>query len=542
MAKNKPSEINSLQKGIYQYIKKKALSYEGPISEGIRKYQKDHKKLGHRPYTLSDIEHLMASIKKSQVIYLGDFHTFDQSLKNLERLMGEIESYTSELVLGVEFIQKEHQQYIDQFLEEEIDEYDFLKSINYHESWRFPWGHYKVFFEMAKKNSYKILALNSEGTLKERDKFAANLICEHVTANPKIPILVMFGEFHIVRNKLPKEVKTVCGRKLKHTIIHQNIDDIYWKLNTKEKTNTQVIKFSSREFSLQTTPPWIKYESMIYWYENMSDDPEFDIHEYLLEQEQKGVTGTTDEYFLYLCNKIAKGLNLRLDSMELEDFNLYGYDKMYFLLKRFETIDSHAVTSFYKKFLLKGKTFKVPFSNIYYCSNYSINKLSFLAGTHIHDILLKDQHIENTLTGNNQTNKFMALFYRCLMAYFSSKIINPYRKCDRFKDIKKRVLNENTHHKKLGNLKLALEILERDCPIGELLKYKSLRGMHSAAKTIGNLVADVLYEDFYCKESKDFDSLFKQVLKLEKSEDKFKWLLDEVLPKGHYKNDQKRFF
>ena len=48
-----------------------------------------------------------------------------------------------------------------------------------------------------------------------------------------------------------------------------------------------IVSFSQNEFCIVSAPPWVKYESMVYWYENLCDDPDFDIHEYIIENGKK---------------------------------------------------------------------------------------------------------------------------------------------------------------------------------------------------------------------------------------------------------------
>ncbi|CAN0336872.1 unnamed protein product, partial [Chrysoparadoxa australica] len=163
---------------------------------------------------------------------------------------------------------------------------EFLEEIDYHKSWRFPWSYYRPFFEMARKHNLQIVALNSDGTLEERDLRAAETIGEALKKNPNERFLILFGELHIVPNKLPARLEKIAGDLIENyraTIIHQNLDEVFWKIHEVEiEKHNQIVKFGDLEFSLQTAPPWIKYESMIYWYENLSDDPEFELHDYIL--------------------------------------------------------------------------------------------------------------------------------------------------------------------------------------------------------------------------------------------------------------------
>ena len=66
----------------------------------------------------------------------------------------------------------------------------------------------------------------------------------------------------------------------------------------------KVLKFNKREYILLTSAPWLKYESQIYWYEHLSEDPEFDIHEYIIENGALNFSENVPENFYFLCQHL----------------------------------------------------------------------------------------------------------------------------------------------------------------------------------------------------------------------------------------------
>ena len=147
-------------------------------------------------------------------------------------------------------------------------------------------------------------------------------------------MLILFGELHIYPNKIPQLVSQKI-KDIKQTIIHQNLDEVFWKLNTMDQVGgwgDKIVKFNSQEFCLQTSMPWIKYESMIYWYENLCEDPEFDLHQYIIETGSKLFSSNIQDNFLLILQKITNQLNLDVTDSELEDFNLYDHQKINIML------------------------------------------------------------------------------------------------------------------------------------------------------------------------------------------------------------------
>ncbi len=294
------SEIIKLRKKIYKNLKNKAFSFEAENSE-LNKYLKDQIKYSKRDFKISKMEELNQSVLKSNIVYLGDFHTFDQNIRNVLRIVKYIVSQNTECILSLEMVASHHQFYIDAYIEGHLTDLEFLDCINYHSSWRFPWTHYKLIFELAKTYKLKVVALNTEGSLKERDVFASDLLMQTHKDHPEAKLIVFYGELHITKNKIPKLVEERCPH-LKSTVIHQNLDEVYWKL-IKKDLEQGIISFSQDEFCIVSAPPWIKYESMIYWYENLCDDPDFDIHEYIIENGAKTFSDDTKENFLGICNE-----------------------------------------------------------------------------------------------------------------------------------------------------------------------------------------------------------------------------------------------
>ncbi len=541
------NDIITLQRSIYNYMKEKALSFEGKPQADLQTYIQDQISLSKQNFTSTTIEDLLEKISLSKIVYLGDFHTFDQNSKNLERILRHLEESNQRIAIGIEFIHHDKQDYLDLYLNEQITEIEFLEEINYQESWRFPWKHYKEFFIVAKKNNYSMIALNSKGPLNQRDLNAANIIAEYRTKFPNETILILFGELHIINNKLPYQVKKIeHNQKSIHTIIHQNLDEVYWHLlnDTDKPKDSEIVKFNEHEFSLQTSPPWIKYESMIYWYENLLDDPDFDLHEYTIENSHNDITGNVQDTFLFLCKKILTAFNKNLPQEQLEDFNIYGISSLKYVSDSIKKIPKRPVSNFYLQLIKAGKSFRIPMRNDYFVSNYSINKLAFLAGAHIQNVtfMQANSNCEHILMSGRQNERFLYFVYYHLLSYICSKVINPYRKCDLYVEIYKRSISSLTNSKKKLNLIRALRVLQREETIRDIFKNQSLRGIHSSAKTVGNFIGDIFYDTFYQTKNPASDQLLANIFKCNHTDKDLRLLLDIVLPINEYKQMRKRLF
>jgi uncharacterized iron-regulated protein len=532
------SELVNLRKKIFNYIKSKAYGYEGKVSPELKKYQKDQRLFAKRKFEKSNFNQLKNSVSKADIIYLGDFHTFDQNIRNVLRILKVLISEKSQCIVALEMVEAQFQLYIDAYLGGHITDLEFLESINYHDSWRFPWTHYKLIFELAKEHSIKIIGINTGGNLLQRDEFAAD-VCDHaLKSHPGHKLLVVYGELHISPNKIPEMVKAKLPT-IAQVIIHQNLDEVYWKL-IEDDMKADIIRFSEKEYCINSAPPWVKYESMVYWYENLCDDPEFDIHEYIIENGKKIFSEDIDDNFLQMCNEMIKVLKLDISLAELEDFNLKDHSSLEYIEEKILSLKDSTLINYYQHLIETSQSFKVPDSPIYYCSSYSMNRMAYLAGIHILHFYLSKRSISNKeIFLNRGAERFVLLTYEAIFAYFFSKVINPHRKCEMYQDIQRRKRLKNIKTSQKNIYEACIEILN-----GKELKYilrgKRLTQLHSISLYVGHILGEYLYLKVFEKGQLPVltDNLIHQEISLES----FKHVRKELLKDYDYKNGVKRYF
>lgn len=531
-------KIINLRRKIYEHLKHKALSYESGQSQELKSYQKDQQKYSLRKFEESNIEELIDSVSMSDTIYLGDFHTFDQNIRNVLRILKVIINKKNNCIITLEMVDARYQFYIDTYLEGHITDLEFLESIDYHDSWRFPWSHYKLIFELAKKYKIKIIGLNTIGTLSERDQFAAKLIQATHKNDQKAQVLVVYGELHISSNKIPKLVKQ-NNQKLTDTIIHQNLDEVYWKELEKNQTN-KIIKFTDNEFCINSAPPWIKYESMIYWYENLSDDPDFDIHEYIIENGIKIFNEETHDNFFHICHEMIKAIKINFDVDELEDFNLYDHTRLDFIEDKIFEIKDSGVANFYQNLILTGQSFRLPDQKTFYCSSYSMNRISYLAGIHIYHYFLnkKNNNAYSILTSKSQEQKFVHFVLESLFAFFFSKVINPHRKCEMYIDLRNSQAQTNDEHAK-KILTMSIHSLDQSELEGNLKGFHTST-IHESALYVGHILGEYLYEHVFTKSK--MINFEKDFLNTSPDNFSFQRIKKLLLKNTNYKTHQKRYF
>ncbi|PIP94780.1 MAG: hypothetical protein COW00_18550 [Bdellovibrio sp. CG12_big_fil_rev_8_21_14_0_65_39_13] len=498
MSQSHDHQMMSFYKSLNDHLKVKAASYEGLAHKSLRLYQKGMAAYSKKKFTGSSFEAFTDKVTKSQIVYVGDFHTFDQSSKNFIRLLRFLKKQKKKMTIAVEFISSENQKSIDHYLEGMITEIEFLEEIDYKESWKFPWIHYRPIFDLAKKFNIQIIGLNSQGDLNKRDLHAAKILSEEIASHPQHLILVLFGELHIVPDKLPAKVDSKLKKKSKKTILHQNLEEVFWRIPaTKLSSKSSFWKINSDEFVLQNSPPWIKYESMIYWYENLCDDPDFDLHEYILETGTKVFNSSVTDNFLYLSKMLNEALGLNLLPSDIEDFNLYDLQSLHVITKKIKKLRNLKLEKFYNDIIKNGRVFRISFSKDYYCSHYTINRMTFLAGQHLFALKLfeNDPNLENEIFDEaDNIKRFNFFLLQSLFSYYCSKLINPYRKCNHYIDFKQRLslIQKRSLERKI--IESTLDFMDNPEHVQEKLKRMKWIELFLIARHLGYSLGDIAYE------------------------------------------------
>lgn len=534
--------VKKLHQKVSKEMKRRALSFEASQSEELSSYQREQSFLSKRVFKKSTSKKLIEKAKNSDFIFVGDFHTFEQSQKNALRFLNLLLKEKKNISLGLEMISAKNQVFIDAYLNNSLTEREFLEAIDYYETWSFPWSHYKSFFKIAKKHQLPIIALNSQGSLSQRDLFASEILANQKKLQPKKTYFVLFGELHILPPKLPKKLKEKLNLKNLDSflIVHQNLDSVFWKLYDEPLNKDHIVSFAPNEFSINNSPPWVKYESMIYWYEHLMDDPAFNLHEYIVETGLKTFGGETQDSFLAISEELNRLFALKISKENLENFDLHDHKKLdYLTTLAQESAPTKNLLQFYLNLMGKNISFTFYHNNDYYCSNYNLNRLTSLAGIHLFHSCIgerKPHYIKKLFFKKAAlTERFFFFCYEKMFAYLCSKVFNPYIKCDLYKNL----LTQSPHG--LGEKITA--ILDSPEEIENHLKGHNLTQAFLMARVIGEFLGERLYSRISPrnKENPTFN-ISKTFFQIPYKKEDFISLKKELLPTSLYKMQSKRKF
>lgn len=469
-----------IKRDLYQYVLNQVNLRSGNPQSEINKYKKSYDHLNHRTWKISHRDELFQIIRKSKLIFLGDFHSLHQSQRSHLRILKNIE--LKSFHLAVECIAFQHQKYLDQYLGDEISEEEFLKKVSWKKAWGFPWENYQEIFHWAKKNKVPIVGLNDvknrnlKDSLKKRDVIA-NQILSRLREESPHPIFVMYGESHLASKPL---MKGFDEKGIKYLKIFQNIDEIYFELmDLNKEDDVDVVKFNKNEYCIMNVPPWVKWQSHLMYLENKYD------HE--IENETLDFTDYIDQYI----KLISQELKLNINSKNLSVYSSFDFS----FLKRLQQSTTREEYNFYKLLIEEERTFYIPRLGLGYLGRSTINQASSLAMQYVYFQLNKIKDIKFLLPDH-----FLSLIWLEAVCYFGSKLINPKRKTETIADIRKKILDSDTKEIKKEPLKLALFQKTREIMVlsgRTVMRNKMEINRNSSYIRCANLLGSLLGEKIY---------------------------------------------
>ncbi|MCO5144240.1 MAG: ChaN family lipoprotein [Oligoflexia bacterium] len=416
---SKQTLINKKQKSLYSSVKKKIHSFSLENTNEVNKYKKKFLADLPKKQHASNRKVLLQKIKNSKLILVGDFHPFSQSQKTLFRIIRSVSSHKKVCVFLESFSQIGANAYKN-YRENKITLNELIETLNEQENWPFDFISYKDLLQLAKEKKIDISNLEPNNQLNtsliERDISASIKINAEINNYKKIYILV--GEYHLAKSHLLKYVNL---HKVKKTIIHQNLEQLYWNA-PKEKNGLakEVTRLNHDEFCIYNATPWTKHLSYLEWIEGDEYKNKIDQIDWLEETSQfanqlsdflklKIKVSTTTE----IVTKLK--VHLKTDKA-LKDYKKYFYNTIYDIQ-----------------------------NDIIYISKPSLNSLSEAAAI----LTWRSNQSQKPKIKKITLNHYFYIFF---VGYLGSKIINPKRKVSEVNDITKIIKNSKSKKNKSAAL------------------------------------------------------------------------------------------
>lgn len=392
----------------------------------FNRYEAAYKRFVRAYRSIATIEEMMQACRSADIIYVGDYHTCNQSQRSFLRILKEVVKREKNFMIGMELLPQRHQKILDTFLKGKMSEATFLKKVGLKKHWVFDlWENFKPIFDFAKYYDLSIYGIDASArgaTIRARDKSAAELLGGLLAAHPGKKIFVFIGDLHIAPPHLPQEVEKVLrrlGLSKKSLTLYQNSESIYWRLAAAGlEHDTEVVRIDEKSFCRVHTPPVILQRSYLNWLEH--DEGEIDYAD-------------PKHSFMELADRITHFLKIDIGK-EKEKVEVYTSGDLSFLahLRKSRRFSTDEIASI-KRQIIASESYYIPKLHIVYLSNLSINHAAEEAS----------HFIKHICSGAERPRELFDAFYANILhealGFFGSKIINHKRKCYHEKDFLKRV-------------------------------------------------------------------------------------------------------
>jgi hypothetical protein len=231
-------------------------------------YFRDLRREISAPFRRVAMPRVVAACAAADVVYVGDFHA-DPSCQRVAADLLESLVSRSRVVLGVELVYTRQQEILDRRQEGAIDDKTFLRRIHYREEWGYPWEGFRDLLDRARTLGVPVVALDRPPRggfdgLRRRDSHAARGIAAVLSQRPSSSMLVLFGESHLARGHVPREVERLLARqglKRRAVTVFQDPEPVYWSALSRSKDVPSAVRFEGGAFAVLHTPPLARYET-----------------------------------------------------------------------------------------------------------------------------------------------------------------------------------------------------------------------------------------------------------------------------------------
>ena len=118
--------------------------------------------------TLKSLPEIIRQVADKKIIYLGETHDrYSHHLVQLE-IIRALQAKGKKLAIGMEMFQRPFQKTLDDYLNDRIDEKNFLKDSEYFKRWNFDYNLYRPILQFARAEKIPLVALNIQREITEK--------------------------------------------------------------------------------------------------------------------------------------------------------------------------------------------------------------------------------------------------------------------------------------------------------------------------------------------------------------------------------------
>lgn len=232
-------------------------------------------------------DELFAACLRSDIVLVGDYHALPSCQSFAAELVEHMAAGCPRVLLFLEMVFGRDQRALDRLLTGEIDDEQFRRSIRYEREWGYPWDGYGRLLAAARRAGVPVIAADAPPRgglrlIRRRDRHAALRVTQWLLAEPGARAIVLFGESHIARGHLPREVSLQlerAGARRRSMVIVQNVEEIYWKLARDGEDVAEAVRIDAGRFAVFNASPLAKYEAyrqtLLNWSQQRDEAPDY---------------------------------------------------------------------------------------------------------------------------------------------------------------------------------------------------------------------------------------------------------------------------
>ncbi len=417
-------------------------------------------------------------------------------------------------VLFLECFDHKDQAVLNRWAQGKISDREFLKTVDWHQRWGFPWENYRPLLKWCQRHQIPMIAINDSQLedLRKRDILAANLIAEYRKKESEKLFVIVDGDMHLAKKHLPSELEKKLGADFENQNVRvfQNIDDIYFQMIRQGIENhVDVIKFQKNVYSLQSVPPWVKWHNYLMFLEKKYD-PQF----------EDGEDGIDYSDHVHQFVKILAH-DLEIQNIP-ESYSIYTMDEDE-LWGRLESLDSQEQKKWFEAMIQEGESFYLPEQQWGYLAQTSVNHAASLAM-----LILYADWSGWKKWPMKMPQDFIALIWVETIGYLGSKFINHKRKTDTLADVKASFLAQETQDQGREAFKLTLSqkmkefmFLQSGKRSKDSFRPRRKQSYRQSARLLGGMLGEKLYHGYHKNllSLENLKRLLKKNVQMEKFEE-----------------------
>jgi len=259
------SALLARQRSAVRRLKRDLFGTDGSLRHP---YFRDLRREISEPFRRIAQDKLVEACAAADVVYVGDFHA-DPGCQRAASELLEALAARRDVVLGVEWVYTRQQGILDRRQDGSIDDRAFLRRIHYREEWGYPWDGFGDLLDRARALGVPVVALDRPPRggfdgLRRRDRHAARGIASVLAEKPGRTVMVLFGESHLARGHMPREVERQLARRglaRRAVTVFQDPEPVYWAALSRSQVVPEAVRFQGGALAMFHTPPLARYEA-----------------------------------------------------------------------------------------------------------------------------------------------------------------------------------------------------------------------------------------------------------------------------------------